>query len=227
MAVVFSGLTVMISLAGLFLVDSTTIRSMALGAIVVVAVSILAAATLLPAVIRLLGRRAYMRGRPAMVVALLGRSLRWRRRRPGTTDPEAQRAGFWQRWTDRVTRRPVLAAAASGAVLLVLAIPALSLHFGDGALRQFPEGHETRVGAELAAKELGPGASGPTQLVASFDEGTAEDRANRAALAGWADDVRPIPRWRGPVAPSRRPTAAPRFSRCHPSTTPRVPRRGR
>src|SRR4051794_6420648 len=49
LAVTFSGVTVMISLAGLFLVDSTTIRSMAMGAIVVVAISVLAAVTLLPA----------------------------------------------------------------------------------------------------------------------------------------------------------------------------------
>jgi len=188
-AVVFSGLTVMISLAGLFLVDSTTIRSMALGAIIVVAVSILAAVTFLPAVMRAMGRRAYMRGRPAMVVALIGRNLRWRRRRRGSTDPEAQRAAFWQRWTDRVTARPGVAAAASAAVLLVLAIPALSLVFGDGALRQFPEGNETRVGAELAAKELGPGASGPTHIVATFDDGTASDGRNRGALARWRDDV--------------------------------------
>ena len=77
----------------------------------------------------------------------------------------------------------------SAGVLLVLAIPALSLAFGDGALRQFPEGNETRVGAELAAKELGPGASGPTQIVATFDEGTASDPGNRGALARWRDDV--------------------------------------
>ena len=46
-------------------------------------------------------------------------------------------------------------------VLLVLAIPALSLEFGDGALRQFPEGNETRVGAELAAEEEGRGGLRP------------------------------------------------------------------
>jgi uncharacterized membrane protein YdfJ with MMPL/SSD domain len=59
-----------------------------------------------------------------------------------------------------------VSAIASAAVLLILAVPALSLEFGDGALRQFPEGNETRVGAGLAARELGAGASGPTQIVA-------------------------------------------------------------
>jgi len=167
-AVAFSGITVIVSLAGLFLVDSTTIRSMAMGAILVVAISILAAVTLLPVLIRLLGKRAYARGRVATVTALIFRSLQWRRRRPGST--REVKADFWTRWTERVTRRPVLAATASAAVLLVLAIPALSLEFGDGALRQFPGGNETRVGAELAADRLGPGAAGPTQVIAQRRE---------------------------------------------------------
>jgi len=63
LAVTFSGVTVMLSLAGLYLVDSTTIRSMAMGAIIVVAISILAAVSLLPVLMSVLGRRAYARGR--------------------------------------------------------------------------------------------------------------------------------------------------------------------
>src|SRR5215216_3499925 len=118
---------------------------------------------------RLLGRRAYARGRIAMMLQLLVRSLRTRRRRVGSTHPGARRADFWQRWTERVTAWPVLTALASAAVLLTLAIPALSLRFGDGALRQFPQGNETRVGAELAAKRLGPGSTGPAEIVAQFD----------------------------------------------------------
>ena len=182
---VFSGVTVMISLAGLFLVDSTTIRSMAMGAIVVVAVSILAAVTLLPVLMQLLGKRAYTRGRVALVVQLLARSLRTRGRRAGSTHPDNRRGDFWQRWTERVTRRPVVAALASSAVLLVLAIPALSLEFGDGALRQFPKGNETRAGAELAAKELGPGSAGPTQVLASFARGDARTPGNARAVRGY------------------------------------------
>src|SRR5215217_4454756 len=139
LAVAFSGITVMVSLAGLFMVNSTTIRSMAMGAIIVVAISILAAVTLLPALMSLLGRRAYARGRLAVLGSLIVRSLRWRRRRPGRTDPSRVKAGFWQRWTAAVMRRPVIAALSSAAVLLALAVPALSLEWGDGALRQFPK----------------------------------------------------------------------------------------
>src|SRR4051794_17879142 len=189
----FSGVTVIVSLAGLFLVDSTTIRSMAMGAIIVVAVSILGAVTLLPVLMRLLGRRAYTRGRAALVVQLLVRSWRTRGRRSGSTHPDNRRPDFWQRWTERVTRRPVVAATASAAVLLVLAIPALSLQFGDGALRQFPKGNETRTGAELAAKRLGPGSAGPTELVASLVNGNATSAANARAVRDYARGLRGDP----------------------------------
>jgi uncharacterized membrane protein YdfJ with MMPL/SSD domain len=190
LAVAFSGVTVMISLAGLFMVDSTTIRSMAMGAIVVVAVSILAAVTLLPALMGVLGRRAYSRGRLAVLGGLVVRSLRWRRRRPGRTDPARARPGFWQRWTDAVMRRPVVAVLGSSAVLLTLAIPALSLEWGDGALRQFPHQNETRVGAELAAKATGPGAAGPTRVLVEFDSGKTADRANATALRDYVAGLR-------------------------------------
>src|SRR4051812_36351642 len=129
LAVAFSGVTVIISLGGLFLVDSTTIRSMAIGAIVVVALSILAAITLLPALMSLMGRRAYSRGRVAVVGGLFVRARRSMRRRRGSTHPDRARRPFWESWTARVMRRPWLSVAASAGLLLVLAIPALSLQF--------------------------------------------------------------------------------------------------
>ena len=158
-AVTFSGLTVIVSLAGLFIVDTMSVRSMALGAILVVAVSVLAAVTLLPALISLAGKRAYTPGRyvsgvTGRLVALLGR----RRREP--------RASFWARWTGAIMRRPIRAAVGSSAVLLVLAIPALSLQMSNGALEQFPPGHETRVGAETAERISGVGATSPLEVVA-------------------------------------------------------------
>jgi len=175
-AVGFSGITVIIALAGLFLVDSTVIRSMAMGAIIVVAVAILAAVTLLPALISLFGRRAYARSRTTTVMELVARQWMNLRRRRGSTHPDRRKGAFWQRWTDAVMRRPWVAVGVSGAIMLTLALPALSLQWGDGALRQFPEGNETRVGAELAAKVRGPGASGPTQIVADANDPARIDR---------------------------------------------------
>ena len=175
-AVVFSGITVIVSLAGLFLVDSTVIRSMAMGAIIVVAIAILAAVTLLPALISLLGRRAYTRSRVTTVLELVARQWVNVRRRRGSTHPDNRRGSFWQRWTDAVMRRPWVAVGVSASIMLTLAVPALSLEWGDGALRQFPEGNETRVGAELAAKTTGPGASGPMQIVADGSDRPAVER---------------------------------------------------
>jgi RND superfamily putative drug exporter len=88
---------------------------------------------------------------------------------------------------------PWLAAGASAGILLVLAVPALSLHFGDGALRQFPKDNETRVGAELAAKATGPGASGPTLVLARFETGNARDPQNARAVDRFAAGVKRLP----------------------------------
>ena len=171
-AVTFSGLTVMASLAGLFLVNTTALRSMATGAIVVVAVAVLASATLLPVLLRLLGHRAYARGRGFSAVAGAARSRAPRRR--GSTNPDrAPRAGFWAAWTARVTKRPALSAALAAAVLIAMAIPALQLGTTDGALRQFAKHDETRQGFEAAARLAGPGASSTVKVVVPADRAAA------------------------------------------------------
>jgi RND superfamily putative drug exporter len=164
-AVTFSGLTVIVSLAGLWMVHATAIRSMALGAILVVAVSVLAAATLLPALISLLGHGAYARGRVFVALELVRRS--WAPRRPGSTRPGApQRPSFWARWAAAVMRRPAAALAAGALVLTLAAVPAVWLTTTDGALRQFPSGNETRQGFEAARAIVGPGATAPVRVVA-------------------------------------------------------------
>jgi uncharacterized membrane protein YdfJ with MMPL/SSD domain len=156
-AVLFSGMTVITSLAGLLLVDTTALRSMALGAILVVAVSVLTASTLLPALISVLGARAHEPGRRLRRAAAALRA-----RRPA----RAPRPPFWERWTTFVMRRPLVAMAAAGSILLLLAVPALSLRTADGALAQFSAGNETRVGFEAAARAAGPGALTPVVVVA-------------------------------------------------------------
>src|SRR5436309_812599 len=194
LAVAFSGITVIIALAGLFVVQSQTIRSMALGAIVVVAISILGALTLLPMLMTRMRRRAYSRDRFADAIAYVLRTWRTRRRRRGSTHPErASRGGFWQRWTAVVTRRPLITAIASASVMLVLAVPALSLKWGNGALRQFPKTDSTRVGAELAGRALGPGAATPVQIVGAFHSGDATDSANSSAVTRYVAQVRRDP----------------------------------
>ena len=171
-AVVFSGLTVIVSLAALFLINSNGIRSIALGAITVVAVAVLAASTLLPVLMDLLGRRAADLGR-------LGAFVR-RHRRGGARDPEH---GFWNRWTHGVMQRPWLSLVAATGLLLVLAVPALSLHVQNSASGQLPAQSEARQGLRAAASVLGPGGLGPGLVMVRFDHRIADSAADRATLA--------------------------------------------
>jgi uncharacterized membrane protein YdfJ with MMPL/SSD domain len=178
LAVVFSGLAVIISLAGLWMVQNQALRSMALGAMIVVAVAILVATTLLPALIRILGHRVEAGGIAWSILRRL--RLLWRkRRRPGSTRPD--RETFWQTWTAAVMRRPVVSAAAATAVLLIMAIPVLDITTGNGALEQFDEDHDARVGTELAVETTGGGAD-PIRVLATFEEGSLATPANRAAV---------------------------------------------
>jgi RND superfamily putative drug exporter len=181
LAVTFSGLAVIISLAGLWMVDNQALRSMALGAMTVVAVSILTATTLLPALIAMLGDRVL----PGGIVGRVERFFQRRFYRRRTAEQVA--AGnnrFWRAWTARVMARPWTAIAAVAAVLLVLAAPVLSLQTGNEALKQFPKDSDVRVGSELASAQLN-GGTDPLQIVASFDgEPTGADEAAVADFVG-------------------------------------------
>jgi uncharacterized membrane protein YdfJ with MMPL/SSD domain len=174
LAVTFSGLAVIVSLAGLWMVDNQALRSMALGAMTVVAVSVLTATTLLPALIAMLGDRVMPGGVVAKVLGWIKRPFR--REAPAEPGP-----GFWDRWARRVMARPILAATGSAAVLLLLASPVLSMETGTAALQQFPADSDVRVGNELAAEQLGGGAD-PIQIVATFP--AAADRAAVTEFAG-------------------------------------------
>ncbi|HEY7693261.1 MAG TPA: MMPL family transporter [Gaiellaceae bacterium] len=195
LAVVVSGVTVIISLAGLFVIDSTMMRSMAVGAIVVVAIAILGAVTLLPALIQVLGRRVYERGRAVGWLGDgLGRAFGRRERPAGTPD-------FWHRWTAVVMRRPIAFAVGATLALLVIASPALSLKWGTAALKQLPESNETRRAIEDVGRRFGDGSLGPVNVIVSLNESRSDQLALERfrATAGGLDGVKSV--------------AAPKFSR--------------
>jgi uncharacterized membrane protein YdfJ with MMPL/SSD domain len=180
LAVAFSGLAVIVSLAGLWMVDNQALRSMALGAMTVVAVSILTAVTLLPALIAMLGDRVLPGGIVAKVLGVF-------RRRGERPDREA----FWVRWTTRVMARPWVAVIGVSAVLLTLAIPLLSIETGTQAIKQFPKDSDVRIGNELASKQLG-GGTDPVQMVATFDS-AAQAHEDLATVAGFAHTIDSTP----------------------------------
>jgi uncharacterized membrane protein YdfJ with MMPL/SSD domain len=183
LAVTFSGLAVIISLAGLWMVDNQALRSMALGAMTVVAVSILTATTLLPALIAMLGDRVLPGGVVGRVEAFFRRRF-YRRRTAEQAAAEQNR--FWKAWTVRVMAHPWTAVIGVSAVLLFLASPLLSLETGNEALAQFPKDSDVRVGNELASDQLG-GGTDPVQIVARFEGApSAEDKV---AVAGFLREV--------------------------------------
>ena len=162
LAVTFSGLAVIVSLAGLWMVDNQALRSMALGAMTVVAVSILTATTLLPTLISFLGDRVMPGGVVAAGLRFIKRPFRQIRRllcplgpeetemdwpslpRPGaagrTWGSRSRNEGFWVRWTRNVMAHPWVAVVGVTSVLLA-ARGAAALdpdrHRGD---RTVPEG---------------------------------------------------------------------------------------
>ena len=162
LAVTFSGLAVIISLAGLWMVDNQALRSMALGAMTVVAVSILTATTLLPALIAMLGDRVLPGG-----IVWPGRALlQAHRPAPSARPPPASistpvASRFWSAGRPRVMAHPWIAVVAVSAVLLVLAIPLLSLQTGTNTLEQFdpggrrPRRQRTRRGGERRRRRPG------------------------------------------------------------------------
>ncbi|MGV0993903.1 MAG: MMPL family transporter [Mycobacterium sp.] len=166
LAVVLSGLTVIASLTGIYLINTPVLKSMATGAILAVAVAVLTSATLIPAVLATFGRAAARRS-PL---------LHWSRR------PESAQSRFWTRWVGTVMRRPWVAAVAATAFLMVLAAPAFSMVLGNSLQRQFPASHEVRGGVAAAAEALGPGALGPVRILVTFPDGDASDPRHAPAL---------------------------------------------
>jgi uncharacterized membrane protein YdfJ with MMPL/SSD domain len=156
-AVVFSGATVAIGLALLLLVPVPFIRSLGVGGVLVPCVSIVAAATLQPALLSLLGRRIGARR--------------------GTA------AGFWARLARAIMRRPVAFLAGGAAILLAAAAPAFYLQVTPGTISALPGGAEAVRGLTLLRDRVGAGALTPTEIVVDAGaSGGARTGAVRSAV---------------------------------------------
>src|ERR1700710_1050812 len=173
LAVLLSGLTVIASLTGLYLINTPVLSSMATGAILAVAIAVLTSTTLIPAVLATFGRAAAKRS-----------SWLQFSRRPDTTQSRC-----WTRWVGWVMRRPWLSAVAAAALLLTLAAPAFAMTLGNSLQRQFEPTHEIRGGMNAAAQALGPGALGPVRVLVTFPTLTANETQNAAALEAVREEI--------------------------------------
>jgi len=146
-AVLFSGLTVLISLTAVMLVPSPAFRSMALGIMLAVGFILAATLTLLPAVLAKLGPRVD-KG-----------SLPW-------AHSGEHRSPRFAAWAERLWRRPVAYGAVAVIALLALAIPVLNLQTGMPSIKVVPDGDSSRTGYHQVQQAFGTGAPGALQVVA-------------------------------------------------------------
>ncbi|MGZ4199878.1 MAG: MMPL family transporter, partial [Thermoleophilia bacterium] len=160
-AVFFSGMTVVFALLGVLIVPTSIFISLAVGAITVVVMAVLAALTLLPAVLSILGDRVNRLRLPFLSTAKTGG--------PG----EEERERFWARFTHRIMRRQRLALVVAVGVLLALASPVLTMHTGATGVGSLPNGLESKQGFLALNRDFIAGALNPVQIVVDGDVNSA------------------------------------------------------
>jgi uncharacterized membrane protein YdfJ with MMPL/SSD domain len=162
-AVLFSGTVFVIALSGMLLVPSNIMKSLAVGAIAVGIVSVIAALTLLPALLGLLGDRVN-----ALRVPFIGRNL-----------GSGQEGRFWGAIVRGVMRRPLLSLLTFGALLLIAATPAIGLKLGASGVSTLPDRLESKQGYEALARDFPQVSSSPALIAV---EGQVNSPPVRAAI---------------------------------------------
>jgi RND superfamily putative drug exporter len=151
-AVAFAGGTVIVALCSLLFAGIPLVTTLGYTAAISVAVAVLAANTLLPALMAILGRGIY------------------RLKLPLPQPKHDARPHGWARWANFVARHPIPAVVISVAVLLTLALPARNLHFGQADVGALPESTTARQANDLLTEGFGPGESGPLLISVKLDK---------------------------------------------------------
>jgi RND superfamily putative drug exporter len=163
-AVLFAGVTVIIAVLGMCLLGVSFLYGMSIATALGVLMTMLAALTLLPALLSRFGDRVGKLGRRAARHAQNGRP---------------QDRG-WTAWANLIARHPWPAMVAGLAIVLVLAVPALSMRLGQSDAGNDVKSNTTRHAYDLLAEGFGKGFNGPLLVVAQLPSDRA---AARAALA--------------------------------------------
>jgi RND superfamily putative drug exporter len=166
-AVLFAGATVIIALLGQFALGVEFLYGLAVASVLAVLMTMLAALTVLPALISRFGERI-ARGR----------------RRRSATGP-----GFWVRWSAFIQRHPWPAAVLGVIIMLALASPVLALRLGNSDAGNNAPNQTTRQAFDMLARGFGPGFNGPLQVVVELPHAadTAALTAIVTALRGTGD----------------------------------------
>jgi RND superfamily putative drug exporter len=191
-AVLFAGTTVIIALAGMFVLGVGFLYGLALGSVIAVALTMATSLTVLPALMSRFGER-------------LGR-----RRREASSS-----GGFWRRWSAMIERRPWPAAIAALAIMLALAAPALSMHLGNSDQGNDPTSRTTRRAYDLLTQGFGQGVNGPLLVVAKMPS-----KGDDAALKQIGDVLRATPNVASVSPPRTSPEGLTTTFAVYPKTSP-------
>ncbi len=151
-AVLFAGITVIIALMGMLLLGLSFLYGVAMAAALAVLMTMIAALTLLPALLTIAGHWVDRLRLPGL----------------GSRKPSTAENTRWYRWSREIQRRPVASALLSGGLLLLLCVPTLSLRLGSNDAGTDPAGTTTREAYDLLAEGFGPGFNGPFSIVAAL-----------------------------------------------------------
>jgi uncharacterized membrane protein YdfJ with MMPL/SSD domain len=169
-AVLFSGTAFVVAMLGMLIVPNNIMRSLALGAILVGIVSVVAALTLLPALLGLLGDRVN-----ALRIPIVGRaSLE-------TANPEGR---FWHAVVERVVRRPAVSLVLAGGLLVLLALPVLGLHIGASGVSTLPDSFASKRGFAALERDFPAVTSDPVEVVVAKGYEKTQVKAALRRLAG-------------------------------------------
>ena len=204
-AVIFAGITVIISLLGLFLMGLAFARGLAIGAVVGVLLMIIASITFLPALLAMVKHRIGVTTRAAMIslvvfilsaltsvflgmltIFLIGLAatlainalsfvVKPLRKPIPHRVAKAKELTFWYRWSRFIQRRPWTAALSATAVLLVLASPLASIRLGFGDNGNAPANTTVRKAFDMLADGFGPGFNGPLFITVQGDAASNPD----------------------------------------------------
>src|ERR671910_172705 len=172
-AVLFSGIAFVIAMLGLLIIPNTIFRSLAAGAILVGITSVLAALTLLPAVLSLLGDRVN-----SLRIPIIGR---------GAERGTGAEGRFWGAIVRGVMRRPVVSLVLSVAVLLALASALLAFQTGEAGIRTMPDRFPSKQGFIALEREFGVGTTDNVQVVV---DGPVTAPATRSGIERVAEQMR-------------------------------------
>ncbi len=179
-AVLVSGLTVMVAMAGMYLGGASTFTSFATGTIIVVAVAVVGSLTVLPALLAWLGDRVEKGGVPII------KNMRW----------NAGESGIWARILTPALRHPLVSAIAAAGLLIALAIPAFSIHTATPGTDSLPQNLSV-VKTYNKVQKVFPG--GPIPAVVAVSAANVTSTQVRGAIADLRKQAAANPLFKQPV----------------------------